>query len=851
VPGSSPGRGSPTGVVCYRHTQFPSRFRGGLFVLDWTFGKVYFVGLRPEGASYRASAEVFLEPVGTSGFAPTDAEVAPDGSLLVSIGGRKTRGSVYRVSYAGPRDDEAAKPATDLDAVLRAPQPLDAWSRARWVPLATKLGRGAFLKALEDRSRPDAEHVRAVEVLTELFGGLDRPRARLLERQGSDAVRRRLAWSLGRAPLEAGEVTMADLTGDPEPGVRVVALDAWRPAAWKKVRQEWQVALLVLGLGHSDKRVRQSAARLAAASPQATWDVLAHVIAKAHPQMRLSAMLAEVWRDPARPVHEGVAARLCELLAETRDPALRFQAVRLIQRALGDYHLKDPAVEVETAYSLQPSLKGQEPLVGGVLKAVRPLFPAPTGQGRFPPPAGQGGFDPRVPGRLDEESARLLAMLEDDDPETPRKVAGFWTATSPPTRDLHFLIVFARLRGPRDAALSEGVARAVVALDGKLKGQEQRIKQSWNARLVELVGLLQGRDPRLAEALLRQPGFVAPNHVAVALGLPAGSREVAARRFLAAARDDPEFVWSGPLIELLSALPPAEVRPAFRARWSNIALRDALLPALASPPDAADRPAYLDALGSSQPDVVRAAMSALEALPRDPSPERLLPLIRLVRRLAREPRERELTRRVVALLERQTGTRFEPNASTDGPGTARRVDEAVIAWFRNAHPDLSAQLSDSGVDLAAWTHRLKGVDWPKGDPARGAKLFQERGCQTCHDGPRALGPDLAGVTDRLARDDLFASIVAPNLDVSPLYRTTLVETRQGLVYSGTVAFESADGLILQTGATTTVRVANDDIASRQPGTTSLMPERLLEGCSDRDLADLDHYLRFLSARKGR
>jgi len=61
------------------------------------------------------------------------------------------------------------------------------------------------------------------------------------------------------------------------------------------------------------------------------------------------------------------------------------------------------------------------------------------------------------------------------------------------------------------------------------------------------------------------------------------------------------------------------------------------------------------------------------------------------------------------------------------------------------------------------------------------------------------------VTDRFARADLFAAIVAPNLDVSPLYKTTLVETRQGLVYSGTIAFESADGLMIQTGATTTVR----------------------------------------------
>ncbi len=76
------GRGSPTGVVCYRHDQFPEHYRGGVFALDWTFGKVYFFPLRPDGASYATEAEVFLEPTGTHGFAPTDAVVAPDGVAL-------------------------------------------------------------------------------------------------------------------------------------------------------------------------------------------------------------------------------------------------------------------------------------------------------------------------------------------------------------------------------------------------------------------------------------------------------------------------------------------------------------------------------------------------------------------------------------------------------------------------------------------------------------------------------------------------------------------------------------------------------------------------------------------------
>ena len=86
----------------------------------------------------------------------------------------------------------------------------------------------------------------------------------------------------------------------------------------------------------------------------------------------------------------------------------------------------------------------------------------------------------------------------------------------------------------------------------------------------------------------------------------------------------------------------------------------------------------------------------------------------------------------------------------------------------------------------------------------------------------------------------------PGLDVSPLYRTTLIETRDGQVYSGLVAFESADGLIVQTGANATIRLATPDIATRQPGTGSLMPSGLLKDLKPVDLADLYRYLQTLT-----
>lgn len=100
APVATLGRGSPTGVACYRHNQFPPEYHGGFFLCDWTFGKIHFATLQRKDASYTATTRVFLESLGDNGFAPTACAVDPKtGDLYVSIGGRGTRGAVYRIRH--------------------------------------------------------------------------------------------------------------------------------------------------------------------------------------------------------------------------------------------------------------------------------------------------------------------------------------------------------------------------------------------------------------------------------------------------------------------------------------------------------------------------------------------------------------------------------------------------------------------------------------------------------------------------------------------------------------------------------------------------------------------------------
>jgi putative membrane-bound dehydrogenase-like protein len=848
------GRGSPTGVTCYRHHQFPEHYRGGVFALDWTFGKVWFFPLEARGASYATKDEVFLESLGTHGFAPTDIAVAPDGSIFLTIGGRKTRGAVYHIEYVG-EGTSPVKPLNRLDQVLQAPQPLDAWSRARWEPLARELGPTPFTDAVVDENRADADRVRAIEILTEKFGGVPVIVVTKVLATKSAAVQARLAWSLGRVPCEGFADALWQLASRVDKRTRCAAMSALADRQ-QKVDGDAKRATLMSCLGNRDKRVRQAAARLAAQQTGQEWSNIWKTSDKDSIQARLSVVLAALWRPKAKQLAvDDIISRAIGLHYEAREsevplPILKIditlasdwqlQAIRLIMIALGDFRLHDPSVEVYTGYSL-----AGPPVRASTGKLLAPLMFFPTTD----------------PTHLGMEAARLLAMVEVDDPDG---IASPWEYGfrqrvkcpefgSSPTDDMHYLIVQSRMSA---AWVSEHdflshIANVTLRLDKKLRNQQQRNKQNWDLRLAEVVTAFLKKYPKLADEFLKHPDFVRPGHVVIAAVLDDAHRQQAARLFLAAVKKDADFPFTGPLIQLLKLLPVSDSRPVFRERWEDLALRDALVLQLVTTPEEVDRDKFLAGLDSVQPNVVRACLTALEQLPRDAEPKHLVPLLRLLRRLQQEPKETDARAQTVRLIARQSG---EPWSKSPGRevgsdvASLQRMYRPLFDGFTGNYPKLVASLRGDSEDPAVWEKLLQGVDWKIGDATRGAALFKARACVTCHAGAGRLGPDLNGVASRMARNDLFAAIYAPSRDVAPPYRVTVLETKAGQIHTGIVAFESADGVILQTGATTTLRLAANDIAARYPSTRSLMPDGLLKDMKPGDLADLYAYLQTLTGR---
>ncbi len=102
------GPGSPTGVCFGYGAKFPARYQEAFFACDWSYGRMFVVGLAPKGASYTAEAETFLS---AQGLPIADLAVSPkDGAMYFLIGGRGTQSGIYRVTYQGNENTAPSKP---------------------------------------------------------------------------------------------------------------------------------------------------------------------------------------------------------------------------------------------------------------------------------------------------------------------------------------------------------------------------------------------------------------------------------------------------------------------------------------------------------------------------------------------------------------------------------------------------------------------------------------------------------------------------------------------------------------------------------------------------------------------
>ena len=334
------GRGSPVGVAFYYHDAYPEKFRGALFMGDWSRGRIRVIFPSPRGATYEGKTVDFVhgEPLNVS-----DLDVGPDGFLYFCTGGRETTGGLFRIRYQPVRTVPAA---SNLEKVLRQPMPRSAWGQAELKRLKAGMGEhwtSSLREAVLDESRPSEERQRALEALQ--IHGPEPDLPLLVTLVGSDVPELRSAAIklIGTLSSPLSATVLTDSLWDEDLGVvrraaeGLVRLGQEREAPVE--RGENLLRGLFSCLEHEDRFVRYSCRQALRRVPKPDWlPVVEHQNPNANPRASLEALL--VWVQSLESEEE--AGRLFKKLKQIRvtrlgpEPLLGY--LRVLQLAL----LRDP-----------------------------------------------------------------------------------------------------------------------------------------------------------------------------------------------------------------------------------------------------------------------------------------------------------------------------------------------------------------------------------------------------------------------------------------------------------------------------------------------------------------------------
>ncbi len=212
------GPGSPTGTTFGYGAKFPAKYQNAYYILDWSWGKIYAVHLKAQGATYKATKEEFV----TGAPLPvTDALIHPkDGAMYFAIGGRRVQSGLYRVRYTGKENTAPAlqAPQTSPERDLRLSlekfhgRQDPAAVEASWPHLnhADRWIRNAARVALEhqphaqwaDRALEEKDPGRQLEALLALVRqGAACPSHRPADTQPDGALRDRILAALVKLPF--------------------------------------------------------------------------------------------------------------------------------------------------------------------------------------------------------------------------------------------------------------------------------------------------------------------------------------------------------------------------------------------------------------------------------------------------------------------------------------------------------------------------------------------------------------------------------------------------------------------------------------------------------------------------
>lgn len=738
------GRGSPTGVCCYEGDSFPNEYRDAIFVCDWTFGRIIVFKRDTNTRKYDRGND-FAISQGQFGFAVTDLVVAPDGSLLVSVGGRGTEGGVYRISYESP---PALEPG-DVTAEL-ANHELDQQLKRLRSSTGRNWDQSDYSRVLEPLTSQNKElQIAALETLVgrqddleDLDGLKDSLKSVITENESPlEPVRARLIFNI---------------------------INAW-PDGWAG-----RIGENVDGKTAAGLLVRIAGSRQQGERAGLLLDCLALLETSS--------------------VDRPVLLRLSQLTMDGCGPGKQVPAV---------FHGYAPRTRLEFTTAQREKL----------VALLTSLYTQ---------------FQHDAASR--QELLRIMAMLGD---ELPPNLTLDPPVVEDVSEEIHWLICAAQMKArfPRDA-----IVHSLLELNDKVKQQNRQTDLNWNRRLQELAKrLIENYD--ISRELVESEDFGRPAHAFLHKTISDQWKAASKTRFENVIAKDPAAATTEQF-RIITSQPDTLDRELVRSCAAQPELRDEAILALATNPSAADTKWYAQGLASFDPTVVKRCAIALRQVLDIPADDVQVNAFLAARRLGWDKQSVSVRDQLMLLLQTQAGQQFGYV-----PKSVTKVQNVVLDSWRTYL--LSKFPDDKRLQVTAstdWMNVMEHVDWTSGNVDRGRELYHKQQCALCHNGGSRQGPRLEGVTNRFTKRDLFRSIAMPNEQVSDRYRAVIVETTDGLIFKGTVIYESVDGITLMEGSGKTTRINSTEIENRVDSDKSLMPEGLLEAVDAEGYADLFAYL---------
>ena len=286
-------------------------------------------------------------------------------------------------------------------------------------------------------------------------------------------------------------------------------------------------------------------------------------------------------------------------------------------------------------------------------------------------------------------------------------------------------------------------------------------------------------------------------------------------------------------------------------------LRVATLLSLARQPPYEDNRVYLeDGLLHGDRDVVRDSALALTRF----RPEVTQDVCQAV--LTRMVERRDVFRACERLLVTVSGKRRPGYSGRANPrqGPRDRERETGVAfwkaWYRERFDEEFRPFGEEAIEEKS-NEEIRRFLLVKesggGDVRRGGKIYEAL-CVKCHGGMNKgekqaaiFGPELAGVTRRMTREEFADSLVFPSRLVPDRYKGMVVQLADGKVLTGFIT-EKNDRQVTLVTQERVERIPREKIVLSAPQDTSLMPEGLLNRLEWDEMRDLRAFLDELGAR---